>query len=309
MDKYFLSTHSGPQEEISEKEFNKFIEAKKIISSIHELEENFDLLATSYFELEKEISEILLKSMIYKEVGYGQFIYSRLSVNLKLATFLTSARMYKDQSRGNVKKILHTQLFNEKNDIIFEFNLLELMRNELQHSNLIVNPAGHGWKILPQDENSNNYNINDPKTYTTEHTINLVMSLDSLKNNNHKVTKSFIEKNPSLPDTICLLKSIRIYMDNYMDIHMKFRDHLESKVKNAENLLINTRKHYEKSNPECKLHSLAVYKEEDQFVHKNKYWLLMDWINERKKLATKNTMNKLEGSYITSKPKKSEPKG
>ena len=137
----------GPLLEIKKQDF---IEIKKMYSECRKflwIEEKFNILKENYLEFKKEIkhfykiidqnqtNESNLKKLISKKI----IQYNRLVFN-----FLSSVRLYIDQVQKDLNSINpeYKQKFKNKTNILYddniEYQIMELLRNHMQHQGLII---------------------------------------------------------------------------------------------------------------------------------------------------------------------------
>jgi hypothetical protein len=123
--------------EISAEESEKLISAQEIAENICNQEELFDLLLVSYREVELESISLSLKYICTQ--NQTEQNEKPVSLELKIAAFLSCARAYFDKSSGLLKKICEesAQLFHkfrrDEHSASIGYQIVELLRNHTQH--------------------------------------------------------------------------------------------------------------------------------------------------------------------------------
>ena len=125
---------------ISEEEFLKLKFAHDALLEFTYIEEKFDLFIENYFDLEAKIIAMGLRFMIF--VTIDDFQFDRINFNRTVVNFLTSCRMYVDQSDRHLKRIYGEESsvyrsakegFSREYDHNFEYRVMEALRNYAQH--------------------------------------------------------------------------------------------------------------------------------------------------------------------------------
>ncbi len=134
---------------ISEAEFNRYRTARTKLLAALALEEKFDILLENFAELEKTLLDLSLRSALFRHGDgssrhYGEF---RRLGNRRIANFLSTARLYRDQSNCELKrsfgrkKGIVEQIETAVREIIRNaphYSAIEELRNHVQHRDLPV---------------------------------------------------------------------------------------------------------------------------------------------------------------------------
>jgi len=137
--------------EIEDRDFITVRDAYKTCLRLLWVEEKFNIVSDNFYEWEQEIKDsydFLIESQsdrpdcdtIMKEHGTKEIIV----LNRRLSNILNSIRMYRDQvlhdlsALGNELKIKFESETNRQYDKSFSYQLMELVRNYMQHQGLII---------------------------------------------------------------------------------------------------------------------------------------------------------------------------
>ncbi|KUO78090.1 MAG: hypothetical protein APF81_08120 [Desulfosporosinus sp. BRH_c37] len=148
MEELLTNNHSW---EIEDSDFIRVKDAYKTCLSLLWVEEKFNIVSDNFYEWEQEIKnsyDFLVESqsdspdcdIIMKEHGTKEIII----LNRRLSNILNSIRMYRDQvlhdlsALENELKIKFESETNRQYDKSFSYQLMELVRNYMQHQGLII---------------------------------------------------------------------------------------------------------------------------------------------------------------------------
>jgi hypothetical protein len=221
----------GPLLEIKKQDF---IEIKKMYSECRKflwIEEKFNILKENYLEFKKEIkhfytiidqnqtNESNLKKLISKKI----IQYNRLVFN-----FLSSVRLYIDQVQKDLNSINpeYKQKFKKKTNILYddniEYQIMELLRNHMQHQGLIIE------EILIIKTN-----IKDSFSYVG---INVrYEELKKVEGFNKKIKK--INEIPTNTKSINIISLLDKYYDNIVTLHDYYRNIISENLKKNFNII------------------------------------------------------------------------
>ena len=221
----------GPRLKIKKQDF---IEIKKMYSECRKflwIEEKFNILKENYLEFKKEIkhfytiidqnqtNESNLKKLISKKI----IQYNRLVFN-----FLSSVRLYIDQVQKDLNSINpeYKQKFKKKTNILYddniEYQIMELLRNHMQHQGLIIE------EILIIKTN-----IKDSFSYVG---INVrYEELKKVEGFNKKIKK--INEIPTNTKSINIISLLDKYYDNIVTLHDYYRNIISENLKKNFNII------------------------------------------------------------------------
>lgn len=221
----------GPRLKIKKQDF---IEIKKMYSECRKflwIEEKFNILKENYLEFKKEIehfytiidqnqtNESNLKKLISKKI----IQYNRLVFN-----FLSSVRLYIDQVQKDLNSINpeYKQKFKKKTNILYddniEYQIMELLRNHMQHQGLIIE------EILIIKTN-----IKDSFLYVG---INIrYEELKKVEGFNKKIKK--INEIPTNTKSINIISLLDKYYDNIVTLHDYYRNIISENLKKNFNII------------------------------------------------------------------------
>lgn len=209
-------------------------------------EEKFRVLLNNFYEFEEDVYELYLKcnncntKKEIVEVGEEGIIL----LNRRLLNFTASAKMYTNEIDYDISEIFEnatdekiqdkiTRFKSEKYDESVSYQLLELIRNILQHRSLLINNI---TIVKPFNDNVN----------ITPIFVNIRYS-DIKKN---KEFKNKIKNKKDLDkynyDDLNIEYHIRKYMLSLFEVHKYYRELIEEDVKNNLSLISKTIEEIEK---------------------------------------------------------------
>lgn len=205
--------------------FNKLKDSHELLYSARVIEEKYDLLVRNYLEFEQEVLSRLVEDMVSYKVDYGDFYELKSVLNRRIVNFLTAAKLYSDQIQKHVSVCMNgcvkervKKFFSEEYDANFEYRFMEALRNYVQHYCLAVHhiSMGGSWErsIEPFQQ------VNKIKIYALKSEL---ISDKSFK-------KAVLNE---MDDEVELLKSIRIYMSSFGNVHNKIRQLICDNVREA----------------------------------------------------------------------------
>lgn len=133
---------------ISKEEFEEFIEARRVILTIWELEDCFGVFVESFLDFEKELLELCVSYYYARDrmlLDEHSSDAVRTRINLRLLTILTAAKLYEDYSKSRIPSLRLMDNgtlykiekdFSDAFDSSFEYRLMYGLRNYSQHRNL-----------------------------------------------------------------------------------------------------------------------------------------------------------------------------
>ena len=204
----------GPRLKIKKQDF---IEIKKMYSECRKflwIEEKFNILKENYLEFKKEIENLytiidqnqINESNLEKLISKKIIQYNRLVFN-----FLSSVRLYIDQVQKDLNSInpKYKQEFKMKTNIIYddniEYQIMELLRNHMQHQGLIIE------EILIIKTNISYIGVNIRYE-----------ELKKVENFNKKIKK--INEIPTDTKSINIISLLDKYYDNIVTLHDYYRN-------------------------------------------------------------------------------------
>lgn len=141
-----------PALEITDEEYSSLKAARPILSAAFSLEENYDLLIGNFVEFEKAALAISMESVARVKFDYEDMFQLKADMNRHAVNFLSSARLFVDQTLQRVGKIGGDssevkRAMSGEYDQWFEYRFMEALRNHVQHSGSAVHSltVGGGW--------------------------------------------------------------------------------------------------------------------------------------------------------------------
>ncbi len=218
--------HSGNDQtlNLTKEKFRKIVIAQSALSNALGLEQKYAILTLNYSTLKNTCAEQCRKWSVGDRTSYSSGSERHQAVNTALLNYLSSGRMYIDQSLQDIEKCeyernnasesiatLRSQLY----DLHKEYAFLEWYRNHCQHAsipklNLIFKEKLEGNEIL----NSLLVTIKKKPLY-------------NFKNMKKKVVDP-------MPEKIDLIKAVDIHFSCLKVTHNESRKLIKSTIENAE---------------------------------------------------------------------------
>lgn len=137
-----------PKIEITKAEYEEIIAAWRAITAIVEIEEEWDCLVQNYIELEMELLQSAMHSMVRNRESYHEYQQIRLGFSRRLSNLLQSCRSYLDHTPHHLNKLEghaftepFKKLTNAAYDGHFGYRFMEALRNYAQHRGLPMHGA------------------------------------------------------------------------------------------------------------------------------------------------------------------------
>ncbi|MEM7611168.1 MAG: hypothetical protein AAF270_05800 [Pseudomonadota bacterium] len=270
-----------PEIELDEEQFDAIGLAVETLSEARSFEEKLELLLANYVDIETEALRIATDLMVRGFRGYEQSYDARLSINRRVISLLTTARLYIDSVSRHIGCIMGTN-FNKKRvkekfshhyDKTFDYRFMEALRNSVQHHAI---PCDSFSFPMMRDESDES----EPILYSFDAYV-LKMELKKDK----KFKKSILDE---MPDKVDICQASREYIDAVMAVHIELRDLIEDEVGRARELVQDYRNKYrslyEGKNPI----GLKAICRNDDGTPSHTIDLLLDWDNQRARLAKLN---------------------
>ena len=286
--KYILTLRSlgkKNQLEISLDRFNDIRQAKELLLHALYLEEKFDLVQMNYADFERQLLDQALNQLIYTTVDWSDFVGGINDVNLRIVNLLSTCRLYLDQTvhhlhemygEGSAVEISFKKLTNNSYDGVFGYRFLEAMRNYVQHRGFPVHAVTVGSKL-------------DATKGASAHSVTPFAKIDSIRED--KKFKATIleemEKHIDKKGRIDLRPAIRDYVSSIGKIHRQLRADIQTHCETAEQTLQAAIEDYQRLGDED-IVGLAAVVVGDKGREQDHVQIFMDFVNLRKKLATKN---------------------
>lgn len=259
--------------------------SRDILMSAKAIEEKYDLMISNFFEFEKEILTQIAQGMVFNQNSYDDSYNIVSTLNRRVINLLTSTKLYYDQIEKHVRVCMHgdsssgklaKSYFSEEYDGNLEYRFMEALRNHVQHYGLAVHSLSSPiMKWIGEGENKQM--VNTMKVFTMK---------DELSKDTTFKVKVLSETNEKTD----LVKSTRVYVGSYSNVHGKIRKLIECNVTAArKNIEEAINKYKDASNGE----TLGVYAYSVKLDNPNdktieKFPVILDWDNVRLSLYKKN---------------------
>lgn len=158
---YAARTLSGQiHGDISNEQCGQILKNKAILLAAHHIEEVFGYVVEGWLEYEDEISKWRVRGQLEtvdESLVRGHFFDARASIERRLLSFLSAARMYPEHVTAKVmafdlgdnasaEELRRLRSRFRKQSA--EFIAVDELRNSLQHSDLAINGISFGWARL-----------------------------------------------------------------------------------------------------------------------------------------------------------------
>jgi hypothetical protein len=257
------------------------------------VEEIYDLLIFAYIEFEEEQLKIAVQS--YVQWGeYPEIVKDRLSLNLRLLTFLSACRLYFDQIVHHLKKIssvttlditsiekLRTKYYDQH----IEYRFMEELRNHVQHRGLPIHLFSYSSHIVGEDIQSDDKMM----AFSTEFAAE-AGKLKEAGKFKPKILDDIDEK-------IDLKMASRVYMACIGQVHAKVRDEISSILAVAREYVNKLRDLYKKE-VDSDLLGLGVESVSEDGQRKMDFYISLKWDDVRITLEDKNRVRKKLASFF-----------
>ena len=274
---------------IDERRFLELKSSNEILTEALAIEEKYELIIRSFLDLEKELINLSVTSMVKINHEYYEFFEERLKLNLRMMTLLTTVRLYIDSINSHVvgcvpgKTLIKDRVkkfFNIEYDKNVEYQFMEALRNFVTHRNTPVHLISTRLKWITKEDRK------------LEHSAYIFSKKEFLN-------KSFKKKVLNLiPEEIDLLAYTRVYIESISLIQCQVRELISEKIVEARSSLELAINEYKKKFKE-QSYPLHAYKfEDDKIIDEVLFYL--EWDNVRIRLEKYNPMLKnLSKSYVT----------
>jgi hypothetical protein len=225
----FLRTHQL-KVEIDAEKYEKIIAAWDSLHSIANIEEVWDCLIQNYLELEKELIESALYSMVIGHRPYHQFQQIRLGFSRRLANLLQSCRSYLDHTPHHLNSVNGERfseqfcvLTNRAYDKSFSYKFMEALRNYAQHRDLPLHGATFNFdRVSGVDKNS-------PEDDKFRHIAAANINLSIIRNDTY-FKKSILDEIDKNMKTLDVMQLTRDYIEQLGGVHEGLRKVMQNEV-------------------------------------------------------------------------------
>lgn len=286
-----------PRIEIDAHRFNTLLKSRKALEGAYAIEEKYDLLLSNYLDLERAGLHYATEWMVKGSLGHDGFADATQSINRRVVNLLTSARLYVDHVKQNIKLCVDNanidRLFSEQYNRVFEYRFMDALRNHAQHCGLPV------------------HNVTTPMIWTSEDE-NAQLEFGFIAFSNREIFqdsgnfKAQVLK--EMPEKVEIFSSTRSYIAAISSIHESIRQFISANVDAARSEVELAINDYKAINSGDAVGLMAIKYESDTPSPKRvieKFPVLLSWDDTRISLKIKNkqliNLNKRyvsSGSYI-----------
>lgn len=276
---YLITNYLDYQQKLSEDEFNQLKTAKRNLLEFLFIEEKLELILANYLEIERESFNISLNSMMFCKDDWSSYMDEISILNLKIVNFLSTTRLYLDQSSKAISLIYEKdsnqfRIFQDKCKEEYDSNLsyraMTAIRNHVQHYDLPVHELVRGNQLIG----------NQPENFRRKNYIQVYSKISTL-NENEKFKKSVLnELQKEFGEKVDLILLIRQYLVSLGKIHVEVRNLLENDSSQWEKIII------EQVGKNEVMTAFVIDEVLDKTIERTDFFC--DFITRRKKLQDKN---------------------
>lgn len=135
----------GEPIDLSKDEYRSIARARDGLIVMIGIEQKFELILQNYADYEKELFEIALRQVVFREMSYQAMQEESLAVVRRLGNLLSSAKLYVDSTKRDLSELfgkehdVYTTVkrkCSEEYDGALGYRLMEALRNVLQHRSI-----------------------------------------------------------------------------------------------------------------------------------------------------------------------------
>lgn len=297
---YYIASNtddSDPRVYLSKIEHDRLLASKNTLTASFAIEETFDLLSSNFLELEKDALSLSADLMLRPTFDHGIAFRIRAQINRRVINLLSSARLYLDQLKRNVRTCtsntdtqdtITDKLRSHEFDRNFDYRFGEALRNHVQHNGLAVHSVNFPIKYVHMEVDDNN-------SLGMEINLKLFANKKILSTDNRFRSSTLAE----LPEEIELRQTLRSYMGSLNIIHAKVRELIDPPTSSSRAFIKKFHNKYQKLSG-TKVNSFRTFQansdDESTFIS-------LEWDEIRRELREKNeTTSNLAIRFVTARP-------
>lgn len=293
---YYFWSGMGTTFPISKREFETAHEACIGLQKCMAIEEKYDMVVENFIELETSFLSLAIKETVTSEIDSQAFQEVRVLVDRRVLNFLSSGRLYINQMKNDVPKLLANspEAKNRLADIIESvrasssgFRIMNELRNYVQHRGLSAHNVSfeHSW-------------LNDRKKLRLRFSASIL--IEHLRED-QRFNKDVLEELTMKGEKVELLPILREYMEALSLIQHDVRQYISSKVTLWDRIYQESSSRYLENCPDTGLLGLEYVAENDEGITEGRFVFPKSFSKLRKRLENKN--GRLEGfrrRYVSS---------
>jgi hypothetical protein len=215
--------------EIDEQRYRAVVQAKERLIQVIGIEEKFDLLLENLADLERDLLQLNLNQLLFKDQDWHGFRSDTRLLARRLSNLLSSAKLYIDQTKHELSDLLGASAlaelesrFSSAYDSSLSYRLMEALRNYFQHRGIPVSSVSYKsqWH-------------HDAEPPVMEHRAGLTLDVEMLKED-AKFKRSVLEEFRARGEKANVIGDIRSYVAALAEIHEWLREILSDSVKQWE---------------------------------------------------------------------------
>lgn len=240
------------QVEIDKQRYYAIAKARLDLTELTPIEEKFDTALENHYELEKEVTAIAARDMMFSEITEISLWNIGNLLNRRVINVLSSCRAYLDHTSHHLNNVfgegsdvcLKYKLSRAKQyDAGYEFRIVEAMRNYGQHRGLPI----HGWSLRSQK-------VYHRDEMELEYRVGFKIIAKNLREDGKFKSKALNDID-ELGGSADLLAVLRGYVEALSEIHCELREATKPRINEIEDTLTAAINDYK-----------ATAKSEDSFV-------------------------------------------
>jgi len=225
-----------PRLAIDSQRFLLLKRSRDILAEALELEEEYEMMISSYIDLEKEFMNVSISHMVRSHNVHNVYLHfcdTRLALNRRLMNLLTSVRLYLDDLTAHCSACLPEQseieqqvesLRSTEYQKNFDYRFMEALRNYIQHYGIAVHQV-----MFQQRATASDLDINGLFEFSSSFWAEkkLIASDGHFK-------KPILDE---MPDRVELISASRGYIEALSSIHNNVRQMTSKSVNEARPLI------------------------------------------------------------------------
>lgn len=278
----------GPhfQKDLSHQEYVGIAKARSDLTFLVAIEQKFDIALENHFELEREITSVAARDMLFSDYSNDSLWDIGNTLNRRVLNTLSSFRTYIDHTDHHLSDVfgsLSTEREQYKNirrfiyDSRIEYRAIDALRNYVQHRDLSV----HKWSIGSRK-------IGDIADPGYEYRVGMRLVIEALETDGG-FKKKILEELKTIGESIDLIWLIRGYVEAISEINKEVRSIASNRADEVRIIITDAVKSYQAvSEDEDVSPGLAIAKFDDAGICVEHHYLVPEALAYRDRFLNKN---------------------
>jgi Trp operon repressor len=280
--------------EISQEEFHRTKQAKANLITVLGLEEKLDLLLENFVDYERELLNLTLHTLLFRGFDWSSMRLDVQAISRRFTNYLATGRLYLDQARHDISQLygrnshefdLLCHAISNEYDQIFEYRVMEALRNYVQHKSLPLQSLRYGSEWEESSESA-----------MLRYSIAPGLNIDQLRSDPD--FKSSVRLELSNRTQLLVTPLVRKYMEAIGHIHETIHKMTSSDVEKWDSIIGDVKNRAKINFNEDTVFLVVAVNENDELIEEIQ--IFQDLIRHRKLLTRKNhSLTKLSHRYVT----------